>query len=61
MTASDVDTVLAVLLAEDVAAQQSLSRMHELACIAMREAPTAEQRTAARLEVLRLEKAIGAR
>lgn len=47
--------VLAIPSADDVAEQQSIARRHELACAALRSAPTAELRTFYRLEVLRLE------
>lgn len=58
MTAADHDHVIAILLSDDVAEQQALVRRHELACVALRAAPTAELRTFYRLEILNLEKAM---
>jgi hypothetical protein len=58
MTETDCETILAILLAEDVQRQRHLERMHALAQFAMREAPTAETRTEARIRVLALEKAM---
>lgn len=56
MTAAAHEHVIAILLTDDVAEQQAIARRHELACVALRSAPTAELRTFYRLEVLRLEK-----
>ena len=56
MTESDADTIVAILCAEDVAHQEHTARLHALAAMLVREAPSAETRTAARLEMLRLEK-----
>ena len=56
MTAEDADTILALVLAEDLAEQQHRARLRDLARIVVREHPTEEGRTAARLEVLRLER-----
>lgn len=40
---------------DDALEAQRIARAHELACAAMRSAPTAEERAAARDEALRLE------
>lgn len=56
MTAADYDTVIALLGAEEVAEHERLERRVTLARIVARTAATAEQRTAARLEVTRLER-----
>ena len=58
MTASDFNTVIDILCAEDIAAQERNARLLALARIAARTAPTAELRTVARLQMLRLEKAV---
>lgn len=56
MTAADCDTILALVLAEDLAAQDRTERLATLARIVMREHPTLEGRTAARIAVLDLER-----
>lgn len=43
------------MTADDAERSQRLARAHEMACRAMREAPTSEERAAARAEALRLE------
>lgn len=55
MTEQDADTIVAILCAEDLAHQERTARLHALASMLVREAPTAETRTAARLEMQRLE------
>lgn len=60
MTASDMETALAVVLAEDFDAElRRMALMRDLAQVVARNAPTAEMRTAARLRVLAYEKAMG--
>lgn len=56
MTETDCTIVLEILLAEDIATAQRTERMCEFARFVAREAPSAELRTAARLQLARLER-----
>ena len=58
MNVTDCSIILEILEAEGIACRQRIARLHDLASIAVREAPTAELRTAARLRASELEKAM---